>query len=151
MRHGWRPLQNYLDVHDRVIRSYHRYMSPPKVYESKMYTPQWLVLTCFPVFLTTHQNTLVRVDIRIDVEVDESTARPQARTFDYTFSANLPGKGTLIRYCSPHPEAGTSAAPGHHAHHHRHDFTNDKEVITLLTEETRPFVGEFLTEVMGSF
>lgn len=151
MRHGWRSLQNYFDVHDQIIRSYHEYMNPPKVYDHKWYTSQWLQITCLPVFMTTYRGTLVRVDIRIDVEVDDSVSRPQARTFDYTFSANLPGKRTLLRYCSPHPEPGTSVAPGHHAHHHRHDFTTGKEVIMLLDAETRPFVGEFLDEVLKGF
>lgn len=151
MRHGWRSLQNYLDVHDQVIRSYHRHMSPPKVYEQKWFTPQWLHLSCFPIFLTTYRGSQVRIDIRIDVEVDDNFARPQARTFDYTFSANLPGKTTLIRYCSPHPDPETGAAPGHHNHHHRHDFTSGKEIITLLDEEARPFVGEFFEEVMNNF
>jgi hypothetical protein len=126
-------------------------MNPPKVYEHRWFTPQWLQLTCLPIFLTTYKTTLVRVDIRIDVEVDDSVARPQARTFDYTFSANLPGKSTLIRYCSPHPDPETLTAPGHHAHHHRHDFTSGKEVIKLLDAESRPYVGEFLDEVLAHF
>ncbi len=151
MRHGWRSLQKYLDVHDRIIRSYHRYMNPSKVYDLKWETSQWLRLSCFPIFITTYQNTLIRVDIRINAEVDDSTARPRARTFDYTFSANPPGKGALIRYCSPHFEPGTLVAPGHHAHHHLHDFTTGKEIITLLTEDARPYVGEFLSEIMGRF
>jgi hypothetical protein len=151
MRHGSRPLQNYLDVHDKVIRSYHRHMNPPMVYSLKWLTPQWLHLSSFPIFMTTYRSTVVRVDLRIDAEVDDTTARLQTRTFDYTFSVSLPGKGPLIRYCSPHPDPETIAAPGHHAHHHRHDFTSGKEKITLLTAESRPYVGEFLDEVMNTF
>jgi hypothetical protein len=61
------------------------------------------------------------------------------------------GKDPKLRSILRQLAKASEAAPGHHAHHHRHDFTTGKEKITLLTAESRPYVGEFLDEVMNNF
>lgn len=42
MKHGWRPLQKYLEVHDRVLRFHHKQMEIPKIYEKVWVTPYHL-------------------------------------------------------------------------------------------------------------
>ncbi len=149
MRHGWRPFQKYIEVHQRILRLNHPFMENPRVYTISTPTPQYLRLECARIMLTTFSGNRVRVDLLIDAEIDDTVRnRPRARTFEYTFSANVPGGKPLIRYCSPHfhdhPERG---AP-HHKRHHKHDFRSGEDDITLLDAEERPFVGEFLNEVL---
>lgn len=152
MRHGWRPLQKYLEVHDRVLRFHHKQMDIPKIYGREWVTPYHLELTCVGIILTTFNGHSVRVDLRMITEIDRSVpSLPKARTFHYSFNANRPRGTPLIRYCSPHDEDHLERASPHHSHHHKHDFTSGREKITLLDAEIRPHVGEFLNEVLSRF
>ncbi len=44
----------------------------------------------------------MRIDISKDVEIDITVRnRPKARTYNYSYNANTPKGGSLIRYCGP--------------------------------------------------
>lgn len=152
MRHGWRPLQKYIQVHERILRIYSVHMEPPRVYREDWINPNYLYMTCEQINLTTFNGSKIRVDIRIDVAVDDSVPnRKRARTSIYSFSAYQPGGNPLLRYCSPHENDHFEKTGSHHRHHHKHDFPNGKEEITLLDPELRPHVGEFLNEALSRF
>ena len=152
MRHGWRPLQRYIEVHERVLRIHSMHMDPPKVYREEWINPNYHYLSCEQINFTTFYGNKIRVDIRIDVDVDDSVPnRKKAKTFVYTFSAYQPGGNPLIRYCSPHDEDHLERTAPHHRDHHKHDFTSGKEQITIIDAELRPHVGEFLNEVLTKF
>jgi hypothetical protein len=152
-KHGWNSLQHYLEIHEKTLRMYHRYMETPRLYAYNEDTPYHHTLICTHIFLQTYKGTRIRVDIEKDIEVDRSNPkRTRARTFGYTYSANLPGKGELIRYCGPHGDWEEEGSAPHHKRHHKHDFRkNPKGEVSLLGEDDWPHVGEFLEEVLSSF
>lgn len=147
-KHDWNTLENYLTVHDRVLRQYSRYMIAVKAYTQKKLTDYFLVLRVENIVFQTFQENLVRVDIRKNVEIDPSNEkRPRARTYDYTYSASVPGGEKLFRYCSPHEDVKPNA-PDHHKFHHKHVFKGGKEVILKIGEDRWPHVNEFIQEVL---
>lgn len=152
-KHGWNVLQNYLAVHDKTLRFYEKYMEEVRTYTYQEITDRYHLLLCQGIFFHTYNGTLVRVDIEKDIEVDpEPIGRPRARTSSYTYSANLPRIGPLIRYCSPHQDWEEEGSAPHHAFHHRHDYTkNPKGDVRILPDDSWPHVGEFLEEVLKSF
>ncbi len=152
-KHGWNSFADYLSIHDKTIRFYHKFMASPKVYSVTTFTELEKRLTCEGMIVQTYRGTRVRIDIRKGIEIDPAnTKRPRARTYNYTYSVNIPGGSKLIRYCSPHEDWEEEGAAPHHRHHHRHDFTkNPKGDVTLLGKDEWPHVGEFFEEVLGLF
>jgi hypothetical protein len=152
-KHGWNSLQNYLNVHEKTLRRYEKYMERVKTYHHEKLTDFHHTLTCDGIIFRTYRDTRVRVDIEKDIEVDPRVPqRPQARTYSYKYSANQPGGKKLIRYCSPHDDWEEEGSAPHHKHHHKHDFTgNPKGDITLLGNDDWPHVGEFIEEVLSLF
>lgn len=152
-KHDWNSLQGYLEVHEKILRQYQRYMEVHRSYKYEVITAFWHSLECSQIIFQTYQGTRVRVDIHKDIEVDPSNPRrTQARTFKYSYNANLPGGNEVIRYCSPHDDYEEEGSAPHHARHHRHDFTkNPKGEVTLLGKDDWPHVGEFFEEVLKSF
>ena len=152
-KHGWNSLQHYLEIHDKTLRFYQKHMETPRVYKYEKLNEYFHTLTCLKIFVHTYKGTRVRIDIKKDMTVDPSNPkRPRARTFRYSYNANIPGGSDLIRYCSPHEDWEQEGSAPHHKHHHKHDFTKGpKEKITLLGDDEWPHVGEFFEEVLNSF
>ncbi len=152
-KHDWNSLQHYLDIHEKTIRAYHRYMEVPRNYQYQTVTPYYHILSCHKIFIHTYKNTRLRVDITKDIEIDPSNPkRPRARTFKYSYNANIPGGGELIRYCSPHEDWEEEGSAPHHRRHHKHDFRkNPKGEITLIGDNDWPHVGEFIEEILLMF
>ena len=97
--------------------------------------------------METYKGTVVRIDIRKSALIDpDIKTRLRARTYEYSYSANLPKIGELIRYCGPHDI--DTKSPDHHKFHHKHDFTSGEEVITKIDDDEWPHVDEFLREVL---
>jgi hypothetical protein len=150
-KHDWNSLEDYLRVHERVMKTYARNMVSPKSYIHYWITEYWLNLSVENMILQTYSGSTVRVDIRKDIEVDRfNKKRFLARTIDYTYSANRPRGELLIRYCSPHSDAKRSA-PDHHKFHHKHVFVDGKQKIIRIGDDDWPHVDEFLREVLESF
>ena len=151
-KHGWNSLKDYLSIHDKTIRFYQKFMETPKLYSHRISTEFEQSLDCIGIIFHSYRDTRVRVDVRKVIEVDASNSRrPRARTFDYTYSANIAGGPKLFRYCSPHDDyEGEGAAP-HHSQHHKHDFTKGSEEILLLGDDEWPHVGEFFEEVLSRY
>jgi hypothetical protein len=89
-------------------------MVEPKVYQTDENTSQWVTITCEKILLRTKKGNIIRADITKDVEIDDSVPnRRKARTFTYTYSANIPGGEKLFRYCGPHVDVDLDEAPDH--------------------------------------
>ena len=152
-KHDWASLQTYLNAHDRVLSHYAKFMDFPRQYLHTRVTPNYLVLKCENMLLTTYNGNKVRVDISKDVEIDDSNPkRERALTFGYSYNANRPGVGNLIRFDSPDPPAAiTPSTPYHHHFHHKHEWPNGVEQILKIADDEWPHVDEFLHEVLSNF
>jgi len=153
-KHDWASMQTYINAHDRVLRQYSKFMDHPRQYQHARITPNYLLLKCENILFTTYKGNRVRVDITKDVEIDDSIPkREQARTFGYSYNANRPGLGNLIRYDSPDPadEICRAAIPYHHRFHHKHEWTSGVEHILRISDDAWPHVDEFLGEVLSKF
>ncbi len=150
LKHDWNTLENYLSVHDRVLRQYSKHMVTVKTYIHRKLTPFFLILRAENIVIRTTKGNSIRVDIRKNVEIDPSNKkRPRARTYDYTYSASIPGGSKLFRYCSPHGDV-KSNLPDHHKFHHKHVYDGDRETIERIDDDKWPHVNEFLQEVLES-
>ena len=45
-KHDWNSLPDYLSIHDKTIRFYHKFMESPKVYSKKVLTDFEMRLKC---------------------------------------------------------------------------------------------------------
>lgn len=150
-KHDWNTLENYLNVHERVLHRYSGNMLTVKTYSIRKITDYFRVLRAENINFRTFNGNEIRVDIRKNVEVDPSNKkRPRARTYDYTYSASIPNGEKLIRYCSPHEDV-KPGAPDHHQFHHKHIFKDGKEKIQKIADDEWPHVNEFLQEVLDSY
>ncbi len=150
-KHDWASYQTYINAHERVLRTYAKFMEYPKRYKLDEVNENWFILSCKELIFTTYNGGKIRVDIIKDVEVDVSVPqRKKARTFAYSYSCSRPGGSRLIRYDSPDTEVGPKT-PDHHRYHHKHDFTSGKEVITKVADDAWPHVSDFFNEVLTSF
>ncbi len=145
MKHDWNRWDHYLAIHEKTLRFYSPYMTAVKTYSIQRRTESYFELKCEQIPMRTYRGASIRVDISKDVLVEEYRGRLRARTFAYSYNANLPNPDgrNLIRYCSPHDD--------HNQFHHKHDFTVDPETITKVDEDDYPHVGEFLNEVLEFF
>ena len=135
-KHSWNSLANYLSVHEKTLRFYHKFMEVPKSYTYSIITEFEHNLNCSGILIRTYRGNRIRMDIRKVIEIDLSHPhRPRARTFDYTYSANIASGPKLFRYCSPHDSFENEGSAPHHSHHHKHDFTKGKEEITLIGDD----------------
>lgn len=152
-KHDSASLQRYLNAHERVLNTYSRYMDHPKVYRQNFLTPNYLLLECVGIIFTTYNGNKVRADITKDVEIDDSIpGRPRAMTFGYSYNANRPGIGNLIRYDSPDlPAQLGPGSPTHHYFHHKHVWVSGKEQIIRVGDDDWPHVDEFFHEILSTF
>ena len=152
-KHGWNSLTDYMSIHEKTLRFYHRFMETPKVYTPIQFNECEMRLICEGIIVHTYHGTRVRIDIKKNLEIDPSNPRrPRTRTFRYKYSANIAGGPKLVRYCSPHEDWEEEGAAPHHRYHHRHDFTkNPNGEVSLLGPDEWPHVGEFFEEVLSRF
>lgn len=152
-KHDWNSLQHYLEIHFKTLRLYQKYMETPRFYAHKVENELSHSLVCPGIIFLTYRQTRVRAEIEKYVEIDPSNPfRSRARTYAYTYNANIVGGEKLIRYCSPHQDWEKEGSAPHHRHHHKHDFTkNSKGDVQILGDDNWPHVGEFFEEVLGRF
>lgn len=145
MKHDWNWWANYLSIHEQILRFYSPYMTTVKTYSILRHTERYYELRCEQIPMKTYKGTNIRVDLRKDILIEEQRGRLRAKTFGYSFNANLPNPDgrNLIRYCSPHDE--------HNQFHHKHNFTIDPPTITKIGDDEFPHVGDFLAEVLETF
>lgn len=150
-KHDWATRQSYLNAHERVLRTYEKWMDHPHSYKHTQVTAEYLLLQCHGIIFTSYQGNKVRVDITKDVEIDTSNPkRLLARTFGYSYNAVEQRTGNRIRYDSP-DSVFTPATPYHHRFHHKHVEQNGKETITRVPNDEWPHVDEFFREVLSAF
>jgi hypothetical protein len=120
-------------------------MASLKLYTVSRLTDRFYQLQCENILMTTYQGTQVRIDIRKDVLIDDQHGRLRAKTFAYSYNANLPNPDgrNLIRYDSPHDD--------HSQFHHKHEFTNSPPQVIRIGDDEYPHVGEFIKEVLERF
>ena len=154
MKHDWNSLEDYLSVHDRILRFYVKHMETPRVaYKVVQVTPRFYTLECAGIIFHTYQSNRIRVDIYKEVLVDDTQPRrKRARTIGYNYNANTPQGANLIRYESPDPPAEIGPkSPYHHRFHHKHDDTVNPPLITRIGDDEYPHIGEFFDEVLARF
>ena len=151
-KHDWASVQSFINAHERVLNHYAKFMDRPRQYIQRRVTDNYMSLECHDIMLTTYSGTKVRVDITKDVEIDDSNPRrEQALTTWYSYNANQPRVGNLLRYDAPDPPASiTAMTPPHHHHHHKHEWSAGVEQISLVPEDEWPHVDEFLHEVLSN-
>lgn len=146
MKHDWNSLENYLSIHDKILRIYAKFMLQPKHYALITRTDFFYILECKDIRLRTYKGNTVRVDIYKEIEVDPSNkSKQRARTSGYSYGANRPhpNGAPLIRYCSPHFD--------HNKYHHKHDYTKTPPTIVEVSQDEWPHVGEFFNEVLQNY
>lgn len=89
-KHGWYNLDNYVQIHEKILRFFSKYMRSPKIYtwtwvgDAKIY----LEAECNGIEFITNRDTLTGVSIRKSIFVDRSNPkRPRAKTTEYTYHA----------------------------------------------------------------
>lgn len=91
LKHDWASIQTYLNAHERVLRTYVKYMEHSKGYIQTLVTANYLLLECKGIIFNTYSGNKVRVDITKDVEIDDSVPRrTRALTVGYSYNANMP-------------------------------------------------------------
>ena len=153
LKHDWASLQTYLNAHERVLNTFAKFMIQPRSYKLTQITANYLLLECTDIQFTTYAGNKVRVDITKDVEIDDSNPkRLKALTSGYSYNANKPGVGNLLRYDSPDSPAQLGPkSPAHHYHHHKHEWVDGEEQITHIGDDDWPHVDEFIREVLSDF
>ncbi len=150
-KHDWASYQTYMDAHERVLKTYEKFMEFPKTYTKEVANESWVIFRCQELIFTTYNGSKVQVDLHKDVEIDASVpTRKKARIFAYSYHCGRLGGPNLIRYDSPDIQIGPKT-PKHHYYHHKHDFTSGKEVITRVPNDSWPHVSDFFHEVLMTF
>lgn len=145
MKHGWNSWDGYFATHEKVLRFFSKYMVVPQVYSVLRPTDRFYQLICENILVTTYKGTRVRIDLSKDVLIEDQHGRLRARTYGYSYNANLPNPDgrNLIRYDSPHDD--------HNRFHHKHEFTTHPPQVIRIGDDDYPHVGEFFNEVLERF
>ena len=143
-KHGWNTLENYLRVHESVLKKYQsHFITPSPKYSVIRYTEQYYQLTLTMLELRTAKGTSVCINIEKDIEVRPGGTKKVARTEGYSYQAWIKSGNNLIRYDSPHE--------AHNKFHHKHDYVNSRTDIIPIKNDEWPHVSEFLDEVINNF
>ena len=143
-KHGWNTWENYLRVHESVLKKYQaHFITPSPKYLVTRFTDQYYQLRIDKLELMTSKGTSVYINIEKDVEVQEGGSKDVARTVGYTYQAWIKGGNNIIRYCSPHET--------HNKFHHKHDFINQPNTVIQIGIDNWPHVNEFLDEIIYNF
>lgn len=143
-KHGWNTWENYLRVHESVLKKYqtHFITQSPK-YSVIRFTDQYYQLRIDKLELVTTKGTSIYINIEKDVEVQAGGSKDVARTVGYSYQAWIKGGKNLIRYCSPHES--------HNKFHHKHDYQKDPINPIPINSDNWPHVNEFLDELIDNF
>ncbi len=146
-KHGPNTLDNYLRVHENVLKNYSKYfVTQNVVYKTTKITENYYTLEIQTLELITFSQNKVFVKIEKDVDVEQGTRKKIAKTYSYSYHCwKKEGEVSkdLIRYCSPHLD--------HNQFHHKHDFTKNPEVLIRIGDDDWPHVSEFFDEVLKTF
>jgi hypothetical protein len=143
-KHGWNTWENYLRVHESVLKKYqpHFITQSPK-YSVTRFTDQYYQLRIDKLELVTAKGTPIYINIEKDVEVQAGGSKDVARTVGYSYQAWIKGGKNLIRYCSPHES--------HNKFHHKHDYQKDPNNPIPINGDSWPHINEFLDELIDNF
>lgn len=144
-KHGWNTFENYLRVHESVLKKYssHIVSQNPK-YVLVKFTDHYCQLTLEKLEIQTLKNTRIYINIQKDIEVQPGARRPIARTEGFSYQAWFKGNGgNIIRYCSPHDS--------HNQFHHKHNYTKIPPEVLKIEAGKWPHVSEFLGEIIMNY
>lgn len=146
-KHGPNTWENYLRVHENVLRQYSKYfVNLPITYAIEKITANYYSLLIERLEVKTSNGNIVFIKLEKDVDVQPGVTRKIARTYGYSYNCwkKVGGlKTRLIRYCSPHLD--------HNKFHHKHDFTVNPSTVTKIGNDEWPHVSDFLDEVISKF
>ena len=147
MKHGFNTWENYLRVHEKVLKQYSVFfVNPLVVYELNMSTENYYTLILERVELKTNEGKNIFVKIEKDIDVQAGVTRKIARTYRYSYNSwkkTDRNNANFIRYCSPHLD--------HNQFHHKHDFTVTPPTITKIRNDDWPHVSEFFDELISIY
>jgi hypothetical protein len=140
-KHDWNNLQNYLAVHDSVLKKYAACFANNPRYVLTRPTEYMLELSTTMRFL--HKNLKLEISKVAEVEVNGRNVEA-AKTYSYTYAVS-DDKGCLFRYCSAHPT--------HNKFHHKHvyDLITRQELKPpkKLDDEEVPHIDEVIDELLA--
>lgn len=143
-KHDWNTWENYLRVHESVLKKYqHHFVSQNPKYSISELTDQYYQLKLDKLELKTLKGTVITINIEKDVEVQPGGTKIVARTVGYTYQAWIKGGNNLIRYCSPHET--------HNKYHHKHEYLKDPINPVPVGDDEWPHVNEFFDELIDNF
>lgn len=142
MKHGSNTLENYIRVHEKVLRDYSQYIiTQNPMYSEEFITANWLALELDRLEVESIKGNRIFIKISKDVEVSPGVRKPLAKLSEYSYHAWYKSSGNnILRYCSPHPD--------HNKFHHRHDYTVIPLRTTQVGKDEWPHVSEFLEELI---
>jgi hypothetical protein len=139
--HGPNRITNYFETHETIMGQFvDRGFILSDTLEVLPYGARYIVITGSLACLG---------DIRLDVSkllevVDGEGGMARVQTVEYSYNANLPGVGNILRYDSPHPD--------HNCFHHVHRFDvfdGDREGRAEACEW--PHLGDVIGELEAWF
>ena len=143
-KHDWNTWENYLRVHESVLKTYQaNFLTQFPKYSIDEITDQYYQLKIDKLELITSKGTVILVNIEKDVEVQPGAKKKIARTVGYSYQAWIKGGNNLIRYCSPHET--------HNKFHHKHDYVNQPNKLIPIAHDQWPHVNEFFDELIHNF
>lgn len=139
-KHDWNNYNNYIIVHERVLRDYAGHFINNPVYDLEQVTSQMLDMR---VTILLHHKHL-KIEIEKTVEIQELGRLKVARTYAYSYNVS-DSIGNFFRYYSPHPS--------HRAYHHKHvydEITRDEKHSSpfVVGEDDYPHVNEVIDEAL---
>jgi hypothetical protein len=148
IKHGWNNWDNYLSVHEKVLKNYSsNFLNTPIYYKIEKITENYFELKLDKLEVRTKQGNIILVKIEKDVVVQPGAKKKIAKTYTYSYHCWVNGPGgvinNLIRYCSPHDE--------HNKFHHKHDFTVKPPLLLKIAADSWPHVSEFFDEIISTF
>ena len=145
MKHGPNTWENYLKVHERVLRDFSGNIttSDPQ-YKVKYITDNYYILELNRLEVLTLKGTKIFIKIEKDIYIKEGVRKKVAKLYAYSYHSWFKETNkNILRYCSPHED--------HNKFHHRHDYTHDPMRTIKINEDEWPHVSEFLEEIIKNF
>jgi hypothetical protein len=139
-KHDWNNLQNYIFVHDKILRQYASCFSNQPQYNPYRSTPYVLELST--VLRFHHKNLKLEIDKVAEVQVF-GKGRESARTYSYTYNVS-DSIGNFFRYCSPHD---------HRPYHHKHTYDSITRVQIhppqKIGDDDYPHIDQVIDELLA--
>jgi len=145
LKHDWNTFENYIRVHEKVLRDYSNYFfTQNPTYKEERVTDNYYTLELDRLGLITNKGTRVYIKVEKDIHVKAGARKPIAKLYEYSYHAwDSVSKRNLLRYCSPHED--------HNRFHHRHDYSENPMITTQVADDEWPHVSEFFDELINSF